>query len=443
MDPPKTTIGPASRNNDDTTFFTHSIMNLFDELLLMDGDARDERDERDERDDRPGCNNNHVEGVSSAPVAAPDSNNNNNNGDKGWILIESSTDSETEPADSLYLVSIDPGSVHCAAVRYNATLDRITHAKLYNLVCTCPPSLQNRGPVEQALVAREERDRYQKLLCKDIPIPTTHDFPTQLLTMIQQDGLSGPFQYEPEQACGQDKNRNVRVIVERQNARDSGNVAVQSALLARYHEIVQLQDPNEVKHFWNQATRAIELPCAFREKGSHAVNKTDAKNMIPRILNLSEQSLIRIAAEQHASHKAVCRSYLERLKKQKRRGRGRRRPQNSTNNNGGTGSSSSRKKRTVIHTQIHDLMDAALQAICVAQLSSGRPASDPHGVAVKRLKRGKLRLELEQESKLQWDRIEEETGTRKRKRKREPKQRLRTSSARKGRRRRRNKKQRI
>lgn len=57
----------------------------------------------------------------------------------------------------------------------------------------------------------------------------------------------------------------------------------------------------------------------------------------------------------------------------------------------------SRRKKLVI--KLDDLIDAGLQAIYVYQTESGMNAADRRGPAMKRLRRGDLRLRLEKEAK--------------------------------------------
>jgi hypothetical protein len=305
----------------------------------------------------------------------------------------------------MFVVSIDPGTVHCAVVRYDILADRVTHARLYNLVCTCPPSLRRMGPMERAMHhAQEELVAHQKLPAKAIKVPTAHDFPKQLVGLIQQDGLDGPFQY----VCAGDNNRKdalpevVVVAVERQNAMDSGNIAVEAALLARYAEQAQIVNPNHVKTFWNSAAHAANLPVAFRT-GSHAINKTDAKRMIERILDPSEQALLLREASVHSAHKTVCRSYLKRSKK--------------------------RTKRSPVKSD--DLIDAVLQAIMVAYQTCGLSATNPEGSAIKRLLRGDARTRLDAEAERQWRETTANNKRRKRSRKqrrKRPKKRAKTGT---------------
>jgi len=59
--------------------------------------------------------------------------------------IPSDDNNNDEDTEGCIVVSVDPGSVNCAVVRYDAGQDRITHASLLNLLCTCLPGQRGQG----------------------------------------------------------------------------------------------------------------------------------------------------------------------------------------------------------------------------------------------------------------------------------------------------------
>jgi len=219
---------------------------------------------------------------------------------------------------------------------------------------------------------------------KDIHVPSSHDYPGQLLLRMEDEGVRGPFGRPRDEAA------RLLVVVERQNGIDGGNMTIEACLLSRFYGESVLKDPNQVKQFWNMASEAAGQPPVFR-MGSHTVNKTDAKRLGARILSAGELALLRRAAQANAAHKSVCPSTLKHYKKRKR------------------GVNRSRVKED-------DLVDAVLQAICVAHRYGEMDPGDPAGPAVQRLKRGALRERLDRESEILY-----QTKNTKRKRKRKTK----------------------
>ena len=73
------------------------------------------------------------------------------------------------------------------------------------------------------------------------------------------------------------------MAVERQNAQDTGNMVIQTVFQTRFAKTVALQVPKDVKLFWNSQAEAVEKPLCFR-RGSHSINKTDAKRTGKRVL---------------------------------------------------------------------------------------------------------------------------------------------------------------
>lgn len=299
----------------------------------------------------------------------------------GWSMHEA-PNNELGPEDAAapppsHLISTDPGTIHCAVVRYDGKTDRFTHARLYNLLCTCKPEMWGTGPLEKCIDEVGEVKPKKKKRPPKVHEPTSHEFASQLMQRIQYDSADGKlFSKAPPIDLA---------VTERQNAMDTGNMTVQSAMVVAHHGKSRLQNPNDVKAFWNQVAAASpdEASIAFR-RGSHQINKTDSIRMGPRVLSLTEQALFRRAAERNAAHKQICPVMVQRRRRQMRKAK-----KNST--------TPSRRKKLVI--KLDDLIDAGLQAIYVYQTESGMNAADRRGPAMKRLRRGDLRLRLEKEAK--------------------------------------------
>lgn len=285
----------------------------------------------------------------------------------------------------LYISSIDPGKLHCAVIQYDAQRDVVCRARLYNLLCTCPARWRGKGPMEQTIDPQSPMHAAKRLRQKDIRVPSSHDFPAQLLLRIEDEGVRGPFGRPHEDGGAQ-----ILVAVERQNGVDGGNMVIEACLLSRFYGESVLKDPRQVKQFWNRVAEATDLPPVFR-MGSHSVNKTDAKRLGARILSVGELALLRRAAQDNAAHKSVCPSTLKHYKKRK------------------SGVNRSQVKED-------DLVDAVLQAICVAYSYAETDSGDLEGPAVQRLKRGALRERLDRESEALYNR---NRSRKKRKRNRE------------------------
>lgn len=294
-------------------------------------------------------------------------NFNGNNHDRPIEISDDGTDdAEDMRLRDLYIISIDPGKLHCAVVLYDAQRDVITKARLYNLLCTCPPQWRRKGQMEQSVDLSSPLHNRKSLRQKDIHVPSSHDFPAQLLVRMEDEGEAGPF------GCAYlNTAEKALVAVERQNSLDSGNMVIEAALLSRFYGQVALKDPRQVKQFWNQAAASASLPVAFR-MGSHSINKTDARRLGPRILSAGEQALLRREATMNGAHQNVCPSTLKHRKKG--------------------------KKRKQQPAKEDDLIDAAAQAICVAQSYANIAADAPGGAAVRRLKQAQLRQQLDMES---------------------------------------------
>lgn len=181
-------------------------------------------------------------------------------------------------------------------------------------------------------------------------VPTAFEFPFQ---------LRRHFDERPDLFR---KRGRLLVAVERQNARDTGNMVVQAVFQERYGPDAALQPPLAVKKFWNAAVLAVAAvgPPAFRLTGSYSVNKTDAKRFAPRFLSKGELALFQRAADENAHHRETCAIAVQRRKG---------------------------KKRKRAPPKMDDLIDAALQAIYAHHTERGIGASDPRGPAMKRLKR--------------------------------------------------------
>lgn len=292
----------------------------------------------------------------------------------------------------MQFVSIDPGEINCAVVRYDQKKDLITRARLYNLLCMCPPALRGTGPMEQSLLGEPQEQgvvpgignhKSGKAGVRRKPkirVPSSHDLPAQLLSRIRDDAAKGPFGHKglvgsrltSTSFADSLPRRQLMVVVEKQEAVNSKNMVVESCLLTHFYGHSVLQDPKLVKAFWNQAADVAGLPPVYRPGGSRAMKKADAKAMFSRILALQEQNVIRKAFQSHGAHLRVCPAILQRDRKKKKP-----------------------RKRV---TKEDDLMDAVLQAICVAQLHAGQQPEDPAGPAIRRLQRGAVRIKLEKEA---------------------------------------------
>ena len=295
------------------------------------------------------------------------------------------------------VISMDPGTVHCAVVRYDGAADRITHARLYNLFCTCAAELRGSGPMDRLM--GDARGKTPARKKQKVSVPTSHDLPHQLLQrMHDEGGAEGLWSNKPVPI--------ELVVVEQQNAKDTGNMTVQTTVQAAYHGKTRLENANRVKAFWNKVAAVNNSPVAFR-KGSHQINKTDAKKMGPRVLSQTEQAILRRAAERNAAHKALCPSMLQRDKRRRRK-----RPKSK----GGAKETAGPSPPKTPPLKMDDLVDAALQAIYVYQSKRGLPPEAPHGPALKRLTRGDLALRLEREARLAEQQAKKQAKARSRKR---------------------------
>ena len=244
------------------------------------------------------------------------------------------------------VASVDPGTVHCAVVRYDSAADRLVHAELLNLYCTCPPERQGRGALE--LACEPGRSASSALSTKKVRVPTIHDLPSQIGARLRQ---------HPKLFAGLDL-----MAVERQMPQSTNNMVVQSVLLARYPERSRHLAPTDLRRLWNKTAVKLSMAPCFRG-GTHAVNKTDAKHLAKRVLRPSECVMLRTAAQRHAAHRLVCpvmqkRDRTRRTKKEKR---------NKKNKKAKTTKTTKTKKRKR-GLKTDDLADAALQAIAAAQL---------------------------------------------------------------------------
>jgi len=268
---------------------------------------------------------------------------------------------QQEPEE--HIVSIDPGEVNCGVIRYNVTNDKVIGASLYNLRCCCSAEERKCGPIEELWSENNQNGKKEKKR-KSYKQPSSHDLPGRLLLQIKEDANNGPFAYSDPQfhlnceniTLLEDEIPSVLVVVESQQAEVVRNMTVEACLVSRFFETVKLQDPKKVKKFWNEATNAAGLPVAFRG-GSHAINKTDARAMEKRILDETEQALLRRATHIHASHRSIC-----------------------------PGTKKTNKGRRV--RKQDDLMDAILQAICVAHEHLQMEPGDKNSPAMRRLLAG-------------------------------------------------------
>lgn len=279
------------------------------------------------------------------------------------ILLDLDADeAEADPLLDVRVVSVDPGTVHCAVVRYDGSRDRFTHAELLNLFCTCPPEARGKGPLAASLgsipgLPKSGGGKRKKKKAPPPRVPSAHDFPRQLAERIRQH-RQGLFQ-EPMDV----------MALEKQNAMDTGNMMIQASLHTHYLRQTRLQVPKQVKLFWNGAAHATESTIVpFRLSGSHSVNKTDAKNLGRCVLGPSEQSMLRAAAARHHGHRQVCPTMRRKDRK---------------------------RKRKDAAPKMDDLFDAALQAIAAAYQASGVDAQDTSGPAALRLVRGRRRQRIE------------------------------------------------
>lgn len=277
--------------------------------------------------------------------------NNNNNGDCFATPIDLDPDERDPLFDPMSVVSVDPGTMHCAVVRYDAGQDRFTRAELLNLFCTCEPDKRGRGALALSLGSAPGGTKKKKPKPK---VPTAHDFPDQLASRVVQhrEGLFAPFDL---------------MALERQNAMDTGNMVIESALKTRYGPKARFQAPKEVKLFWNRAAASVPgVPVCFRT-GSHSVNKTDSKRLGPRVFAPSEQAMLVSAARRHWAHKQVCPTVRLRGRKGKRK--------------------RNKKKASKGTPKVDDLYDAAYQAIYAIYDQLGIQPESPEGPAARRLAR--------------------------------------------------------
>jgi hypothetical protein len=257
------------------------------------------------------------------------------------------------------IISTDPGKQHCAAVRYDCKADCFTHAALLNLLCRCNTTSGDREGDSAPSSGRSRKRR----------ATTAFEFAPQLLYHFD----AMPELFDHHNVGG----GYVLAAVERQNARDTGNMVAQAIFQTRYGSHSELQWPIKVKRFWNAAVRAVPdpQPPAFRLTGSHTVNKTDAKRFARRFLTVQEMELFRRAAEENSMHKLVCpfsQPNRKRARKQETSGK--------------TKNKKKKKKRTAPPPKMDDLFDAAMQAIYAYHTRQGIPAEDSEGPALKRIK---------------------------------------------------------
>jgi len=272
------------------------------------------------------------------------------------------------------VISIDPGKEHCAVVRYDCVQDRFTHAALLNLLCCCDQQGDDDDvaivqPPPPSKSGQKRGKTRRKPRAKKHHVPTAFEYPPQLIRYF--DGIPELF------AGGSERGGRVVVAVERQNARDTGNMVTQAVFQTRYGASSVLQNPTAVKKFWNTATLAVSKsqPPAFRMTGSHSVNKTDATRFAERFLSKSEMELFHRAAYDNAKHKLTCAVSQQKNKSRKRGGTQKRKRQPTV----GT--------PAIIRPKTDDLVDAALQALYAYHIDCKIDASDSQGPAVKRIKR--------------------------------------------------------